>query len=544
MAGVNPSGVNTPQSESGAAQIENPVPLSRQELDAGIQGEIPAEGSGERGKAAGIAARMKLVAGSYYALMSLIAIWVLILCFRTSPAMHSSDDMPTMRGFILWFAPILAGAIVVYYMLKPILAQRKGPVAVAEDVSVRPDTEPVLCGFLEKLARAVRSKAPSRIQLSGRPEIRVTEMGGPESGTGLLEVRIGLPLVSNLNVKQLGGLIARELALHRQSPREPAREEIARYNAWLDYLITFRSSFDESIEELAQTENKWLKPFALFTKYAVWLVRCLVRGIIVRYARSISSDAMCQRQLDADAAGAAVAGAQDYAVALNHIPVIEAAVKLGMGNLARTVQINGLPANYPAFITERMDVLSSGDKRKAQDALNAHGKEPHSLVPAHAERLRTVARVTSPGIITVDRPAASLFHDYAGTCVEVTSQFYEQAYGQRVQSVMYIDNPQFYERFTPELAMKPLEHGVVELNERDSASDLVRYAKIAGAAILTATILFAAVKGLVMAFTYESPAQKTPAAITTPDSGDEQKQEEQKQDEKTDGQKQEEQKSE
>jgi Zn-dependent protease with chaperone function len=192
-----------------------------------------------------------LVAGAMLSLpilyVGLIALCILAVGWHAlhTPAILGGSTF--LFGWIfLYFGPLLAGALLVLFLIKPLLAPRpKWQKAKALQFG----KEPVLFAFVTRLARAVSAPEPTRIEV----DYQVNASAGFGSGlAGLfgreLTLRIGLPLVAGLTVEQFAGVLAHELGHFSQGTGMRLTYLVRCVNAWFARAVYQRDGLDESLQ--------------------------------------------------------------------------------------------------------------------------------------------------------------------------------------------------------------------------------------------------------------------------------------------------------
>lgn len=92
-------------------------------------------------------------------------------------------------------------------MFKPLFAR---PAPAAQPLAVNPGAEPTLYAFIAKVCETVHAPMPDRIDI----DCQINAAAGFKSGggwlNGALVLKIGLPLMAGLTVRQFAGVVAHE----------------------------------------------------------------------------------------------------------------------------------------------------------------------------------------------------------------------------------------------------------------------------------------------------------------------------------------------
>ena len=134
-----------------------------------------------------------------YVALILLAAWLVLLHLaKDTWIFDGGSGSGTIYRLIFYLGPAVAGAILVFFMVKPFFAKRtKGP----DPITVNPDKEPLLFSFVQKICALVGARAPCRIDVDCQANASASLQYGLWSRN--LVLTIGLPLVSGLDMRQL-----------------------------------------------------------------------------------------------------------------------------------------------------------------------------------------------------------------------------------------------------------------------------------------------------------------------------------------------------
>jgi hypothetical protein len=143
-----------------------------------------------------VAAAMLLLPLLYLALIASIVFLVGWHAVHTAAMLSGSGFL--FGWVFLYFGPLIAGTILVLFLLKPLFA----PPSKAEYArALRFGREPLLFSFVTRVARAVSAPEPTRIEV----DFQVNAAASFGRGLAMLfgrnlTLRVGLPLVAGLTV--------------------------------------------------------------------------------------------------------------------------------------------------------------------------------------------------------------------------------------------------------------------------------------------------------------------------------------------------------
>ena len=166
---------------------------------------------------------------------------------------HATRNAVVLQGrggglakIAIYFTPIVAGGVLVLFMIKPLFARReKQPVPI----SLTPSSEPVLFDLVRKLCETVGAPMPRRIDVDGQANASASFRRGFLSFFGHdLLLTIGLPLAAGLTLRNLVGVLAHEFGHFAQGTGMRATYLIRAVNLWFARVVYERDSWDANLE--------------------------------------------------------------------------------------------------------------------------------------------------------------------------------------------------------------------------------------------------------------------------------------------------------
>ena len=148
--------------------------------------------------------------------------------------------------FLIYFIPLFAGVIVLFFMFKPLLAGRPKR---AQPLAMDPADNPLLYAFIAKICDVVGAPAPRRIDMDCQLNASAGFRRGFRSMTGNdLVLTIGLPLVANFSMRAVAGVIAHEFGHFTQGAGMRLNYLIRSINFWFARVAYQRDAWDEALE--------------------------------------------------------------------------------------------------------------------------------------------------------------------------------------------------------------------------------------------------------------------------------------------------------
>lgn len=329
----------------------------------------------------------------------------------------------TGSGASLWrlasyVAPIVAGVILVGFMLKPLAAR---PARREEPLSLEPEQEPRLFDFIEQVARLVGAPTPSRVHV----DCAVNTMAGFRSGllANDLVLTIGLPVVAGLTTTQFGGVLAHEFGHFAQGSAMRLAYIVRSVNAWFARVVYERDTWDERLERWSQDSNGWIVLVLMLSLLAVWLSRHVLYALMVA-GHAISCLMLRQMELDADSYEAKVGGSKNFAETTERMRLVAAAQVIVTEEFSRGSDGHYLPDDLPRYVERRSRQLPEDVAKQIEQSAAERRTGIFDTHPADVDRVRAAARLAAPGVLTDDQPATSLFSDFASLARAVTRRHY------------------------------------------------------------------------------------------------------------------------
>lgn len=380
-----------------------------------------------------VAALMVLLPLVYLGLIGGVA-WLWLL--------HATNDVDLLAGhhgrsagkgaLLLYLGPLVIGAILIVFMLKPIFARAPRR---AEPQSIDPRREPLLAAFVARLCAAVGAPVPKRIDVECAVNASASFRRGWLSFFGRdLVLTIGLPLVAGQNLRQFSGVLAHEFGHFAQGAGMRAYYVIATVNGWFARVVYQRDALDQKLEEWASSDIHWGINIVLqLARLFVWATRQVLK-VLMLVGHLFSSLLSRQMEFDADRHAARLTGREAFASALRELPVLAAAERGAHQDLGQAWRERRLADDLPALVRANLGQIPDDlRKRLIADGL-AGSAGMYASHPATADRIASGSAEPERGVFSGDGPATRLFRDFPGICRRATIAWYQDEAGLPVQA--------------------------------------------------------------------------------------------------------------
>lgn len=157
------------------------------------------------------------------------------------------------------------------FMLRPLLPRSK-PAKVA--VQVSPATQPQLFELIHLLCWHLRAQPPVQVWLDTTVTVRSSMLGGL-SGllSGQTVLHLGLPVVSVITARELGGLLVQELSHNAGGLCTPLVHAVREINAWFFRAALERNPWEVYVYLTPQREPEWHHLWRRLMRSWMWVAK-------------------------------------------------------------------------------------------------------------------------------------------------------------------------------------------------------------------------------------------------------------------------------
>jgi Zn-dependent protease with chaperone function len=351
-------------------------------------------------------------------------------------ATHFSFLLQSMRGgarlylvkLVLYFTPLFSGAVLVFFMVKPLFARRARR---AQPLAMNPALEPALYAFIARICDLVGAPMPRRIDLVCDLNAAAGFRRGAASLLGNdLVLTIGLPLVAGLNLQQFAGILAHEFGHFAQGFGMRLSYIIRRINGWFVRLVYERDAWDLWLEELGmEGQDAGTLIVVNFARLGVGASR-LVLKLLMLLAHAVSCFLLRQMEYDADSYAIKVAGSGAMEAATRRMAELGEALGRSYKEMRTTWNLNRrLPEDFPAYLVVQHAKLAPVVCQRMQDRLGLARTGLFDTHPSDGDRIRRARQDGDAGVFHLELPAAVLFSHFDIVSKQVTHLHYTEELG-------------------------------------------------------------------------------------------------------------------
>lgn len=372
---------------------------------------------------------------AYVAFVALTTFLVYHYTFHLLPGYSKDIGLRGGRATIIIYTvlitPVIAGITVIIFMCKPIFFSIVG-FGPGRTRTLTRTGEPVLFELVDRICETIRAPKPLSIEVDSQVNASASYGAGFRGiFKSELVLRIGVPLVAGLSVRQLSGVLAHEFGHFSQGAGMRAQLIISAINQWFAKVVYGRDSVDEMLDDALESSES---AFVLVLWGAKGCV-VLVRGILwcFMFATYAASTVFSrQMEFDADRYEIGLVGSDAFISSNEEFHRLAYANHKAMQGLMVLLQKAVLIDNIPRMIQVCRDKMTAAELAMIDESITQGKTGFLDTHPCSRQRNEAAAKLEQSGVFTIDRPARELFQHYDALCVNVTNDFYRNVIGRLV----------------------------------------------------------------------------------------------------------------
>lgn len=333
-------------------------------------------------------------------------------------------------ALIVYVAPLVIGAIVIVFMIKPLFAR---PAKEGRRRSVTPDSDPLLFEFVQRICQLVRAPMPRRIDI----DCDINASAGFRRGWWSvlvgrdLVLRIGMPLAAGLSLQQFAGVLAHEFGHFSQGTGMRLTYVIRTINHWFVRCVYERDRWDEWLAGAGEEMDIRIGWVLLVARGCVWLTRRIL-WCLMFLGHVVAGFMLRQMEFDADRYEAHLAGSDTFEATCKRMQQLNLAWQAAQADMSSYYADGRLVDNLPRLLMCKVDRLSvEAHKFLAERTVDEKSGwlDTH---PSDADRIAAAKAENAPGAFRSNLPASVLFANFEPAARNVTWDFYCGVFGRTI----------------------------------------------------------------------------------------------------------------
>ena len=441
-AAVRPTARDTGNvaAESSPNQNEKSVPLPPAQQRAALLRELLAEFHGNIARVkVPISYRIGIVLSSLVMILLPLAYAGIVGLTGFAVYFHATHDtsmleMGTGRGRLvmctLYVGPIVAGAVLVLFMLKPLFAR---PLLEGRTRSLSRQGEPVLFAVVDRVCQAVGARTPGRINV----DWQLNASAGLAEGffrlfSNRLVLTIGAPLVAGLNVDEFVGVLAHEFGHFTQGAGRRMSFFVRWTSLWFLRVVYQRDTWDQWLDDSANELDLRIGWILHLARLGVWVSR-RVLWVLMMIGHVVSSFLLRQMEFHADAHEARMVGGEVFEHTTRKLAVLGAIYQTSFHDLRVFAKRGRLPDDLSLLVLAKRSVIPPALLDRIERQVSEKKAGWLDTHPADRDRIARASREGTNPLFADPRPAAALFSDFKALSRNTTWDLYRANFGSRFQ---------------------------------------------------------------------------------------------------------------
>jgi Zn-dependent protease with chaperone function len=328
----------------------------------------------------------------------------------------------------LYITPLLIGAVLLFFMVKPLFARRPKQ---AQPLALNPGVDATLFAFIGKICDTVGAPMPKRIDLDCQLNASAGFRRGFASMFGNdLVLTIGLPLVAGMNMQEFAGVVAHEFGHFTQGFGLRLSYVIRRVNGWFARVVYERDEWDLWLASWVDDAEDWrVMLVGALAQFAVGFSRLLLK-LLMYFGHGVSCFLLRQMEYDADSYEIKLAGSAAFEATVKRLNVLGEASGQSYKTMRATWNMNRrLPDNFPAFLVRAVSKMPPETREHIEDTVGLSRTGIFDTHPSPGDRIRAARRAAELGVFHLEYPASMLFANFEAVSKQVTFLHYTDDIG-------------------------------------------------------------------------------------------------------------------
>lgn len=377
--------------------------------------------------------KISISLAAFFILMIPVVYVCLILFTIYGVYYHATENLSLFNmgskygALIIYLTPIVAGSILVLFMVKPLFATFGRPPSKLE---LDPNIQPRIYAFVRRICDTVKAPYPSVIVIDSEVNASASFRSGVASFfSNELVLTIGLPLLRGLDLRTLTGILAHEFGHFSQGAAMRMTYIIYTVLYWLHVAVHNRDRLDEKLEKWGQSEQTIILVTIQASRLFIWLTRKLL-SYMLKLGDFINYSMSRQMEFDADRYATRLIGSDNFQNISIHV------TRLAVASDTVNEELNDAWYQHQVLVDDLSGAILSEYRgqpedieQRVMDYINegkTHWQDTH---PCDRERIENAKRENVDGVFQLTIPAASLINKIEKLSKELTFLHYRNVWG-------------------------------------------------------------------------------------------------------------------
>lgn len=443
---VQPTGGNAaavPAPPPARADAKSRPPLTEAELAAAFTGSMPRSRTP-------VTYQFGLLA-SAVVMIALILVYLALIaaaCYAVYYHLNNHTGMLQARVggrgkvmlFIAYLAPAFIGPVIIFFMLKPLLAR---PAKDQRTRSLTRKSEPLLFAFVDRVCQTVGAPQPKRIDVTCDVNASASFRRGLLSFLGRdLVLTIGLPLMAGLSLREFGGVLAHEFGHFAQGAGMRLTYLVRSISHWFMRVVYERDQWDQWLADTAGDLDLRIGWVVLLAQGGVAVSRGVL-WVLMHVGMAVSGLLLRQMEFDADRYETRFGGAESFAATSRKLRLLGLSSQLAQAQLMEQLADQKLVEDLSSLIVVNLRTMPPATAKQVTDQMADEKTGWFDTHPCDRERIAAAERTGGDGIFQSARPARDLLADFAVQSKATTWDQYMGWFGPQVPRDALVAAPAF-----------------------------------------------------------------------------------------------------
>lgn len=350
------------------------------------------------------------------AMMLLPVLYIILIALAGYGLFYHIVNMPGIisgwyfgpLGIIAYIGPIIVGGLLILFMIKPFFSPPRHP---DSNIQIQHEDAPLFFALADIICELVRAPKPNAIMVNCDLNASASFRKGLFSFLSHdLTLTFGMPLIADLSVQQVAGIMAHEFGHFSQSAGMRMSYIVRKINYWFYRVVFERDNWDATLIELFESADIYFRVVWGVARIFVWITRKIL-WIFMMTGNLISGFFSRQMELNADRYEVRIAGRDTFNSTILRMDTLVLAARAAYFDMMYAWEEQRLVDDYPKYI-----LAKAGQVEKDNGATEEQSgkKEKTGFFDTHyavADRIKKVAKEDTDGILNINAPGVALFKD-------------------------------------------------------------------------------------------------------------------------------------